>query len=121
MRPIYNVKTMFLKCSPAVVSSRSSEQKLMHRILFALMFLLMAFATPCGASVLSRVGWVASASASDNGASPINAIDGNINTRWSTRANQTNGQWFQVDMGGGTPPTFTNIVLDAAASSGDYP
>jgi fibronectin type 3 domain-containing protein len=79
---------------------------------------LIQMATPAAADVLSRTGWVVSALA---GSSPGNAIDGNISTRWTTGVAQTNGEWFQVDMGGGTPPTFTNIVLDAGSSTGDYP
>jgi fibronectin type 3 domain-containing protein len=74
--------------------------------------------TPAAADVLSRVGWVVSASV---GGSPGNATDGDITTRWTTGVRQTNGEWFQVDMGGGTPPTFTNVVLDAGSSTGDYP
>jgi fibronectin type 3 domain-containing protein len=70
------------------------------------------------ADVLNRSAWVVSASV---GASPGNAIDGDITTRWTTGVSQTNGMWFQVDTGGGTPPTFTNIVLDAGSSTGDYP
>jgi len=67
--------------------------------------------------VLPRTGWVASAS-SANG-SPANAIDGDISTRWSTGADQANGQWFQVDMG--SVQTFNRIVMDAGSSTGDYP
>ncbi len=68
---------------------------------------------------LDRSIWTASASSSESGGSPANAIDGNINTRWSTGTPQTNGQWFQVDMNGTN--TFYELVLDAAASSSDYP
>jgi sialate O-acetylesterase len=75
--------------------------------------------TTTGNAVLNRSGWVASASASAAGNPSTNAIDGNINTRWSTGAAQSNGQWFQVDMG--SPKSFFRIVLDAGASSGDYP
>ncbi|HWX21682.1 MAG TPA: discoidin domain-containing protein [Candidatus Binatia bacterium] len=73
---------------------------------------------PCFADVLNRTGWVVSASV---GSYPGNAIDGDITTRWTTGVSQAPGQWFQVDMGGGTPPTFTNLVLDAGSSTGDYP
>src|SRR4029077_9399985 len=79
---------------------------------------LTQMATPAVADVLSRVGWVVSALV---GGSPGNAIDGDITTRWTTGVSQTNGEWFQVDTGAGTPPTFTNIVLDAGSSTGDYP
>jgi hypothetical protein len=68
---------------------------------------------------LNRGGWVASASVSDSGSPPGNAIDGNINTRWATGTPQVNGQWFQVDMG--STNTIYKLVLDAASSSSDYP
>jgi fibronectin type 3 domain-containing protein len=84
-------------------------------------FLVLAWTQalqPAHADVLSRAAWVVTASV---GGSPRNAIDGDITTRWTTGVSQTNGEWFQVDTGGGTPPTFTNIVLDAGSSTGDYP
>ena len=90
------------------------------RVLLPVFLVTQAF-QPCAADVLNRAGWLATASVSDNGSSPSNALDGNLSTRWSTGANQTNGQWFQVDVGTGSPPTFTNLILDAATSSGDYP
>jgi hypothetical protein len=65
---------------------------------------------------LNRLGWVATASVSSL---PGNAIDGNAGTRWTTGVSQANGQWFQVDMG--LANTFSQIVLDATGSSGDYP
>jgi len=77
-------------------------------------------ATPGGSGgALSRTGWVATASSTESGGSPGNALDGNITTRWSTGAPQTNGQWFQVDMT--SAKTFNQIILDSGASSGDYP
>ncbi|MGH7951445.1 MAG: carbohydrate-binding protein [Limisphaerales bacterium] len=71
------------------------------------------------AGSLDRTNWAAAASSTESGGSPRNAIDGDINTRWSTGAPQTPGQWFQVDMG--MTNTFYEIILNAAASSGDYP
>jgi hypothetical protein len=68
---------------------------------------------------LDRSDWVATASASASGNPPGNAIDGNINTRWSTGTPQVNGQWFQVDMD--STNTIYRLVLDAASSSSDYP
>jgi hypothetical protein len=68
---------------------------------------------------LSRAGWVASASATEPGGSPANALDGNLATRWSTGAPQAAGQWFQVDLGAAR--TFQKIVLDASNSPNDYP
>ncbi len=73
-------------------------------------------ATP---GALNRSGWVATASSTESGGSPANAIDGNISTRWSTGVSQANGEWFMVDMG--TVNTFYELILDAASSSGDYP
>lgn len=70
------------------------------------------------AGMLSRVGWVASSSTT-GGDAPANAIDGVASTRWSTGTGQAAGQWFEVDMG--ATNTFTKVLLDATASSGDYP
>jgi hypothetical protein len=68
-------------------------------------------------TALPRTGWTATGSAT--GDPPANAIDGNINTRWSTTAAQVPGQFFEVDMQ--TAKTFRQITLDAAGSAGDYP
>jgi hypothetical protein len=68
---------------------------------------------------LSRGGWVASASSTESGGSAANALDGNLNTRWSTGAHQTAGQWFQVDLG--RAQTFQKLVLDTTNSPNDYP
>ena len=65
---------------------------------------------------LSRTGWVASASV---GSGPANVLDGNVDTRWTTGASQTSGQWFQVDMG--LARTFNKIVLYSGKSVNDYP
>jgi hypothetical protein len=62
---------------------------------------------------------VASASSSNAPDPPANAIDGNINSRWSTGANQVAGQWFQVDIG--STSILSAIVLDCGASTGDFP
>ena len=68
--------------------------------------------------ILSRTGWVASASVNSSSAS--SAIDGNITTRWSTVGPQSPGQWFQVDMR--TTNAFYKLTLDAtSASPNDYP
>ncbi len=85
----------------------------------AFLVLMALCIRPCFGDVLSRTGWTASASISDSGGPPANALDGNTGTRWSTGANQANGQWFQVDMG--ATQTFCKIVLDQSTSSGDYP
>ena len=67
---------------------------------------------------LPRGGWIASASVSNGGEPPANALDGNGGTRWSTGQPQTNGQWFQVDLN--SPQTFSQIEMDSGASAGDY-
>lgn len=74
-------------------------------------------ATPLPA--LPRTGWTATASTTEAGSSPANALDGNATTRWSTGTAQVNGQWFRVDML--TAKTFNQISLDAGSSTGDYP
>jgi hypothetical protein len=66
---------------------------------------------------LNRSGWTASASLSN--LVPLNALDGNTDTRWSTAEPQTNGQWFLVDMG--SICSFSKITLDARAYPTDYP
>jgi len=68
---------------------------------------------------LSRTGWIASASSTENGGLPANVLDGSLTTRWSTGANQTNGQWFQIDMG--SNQSVSQIVLAAPNSNNDYP
>lgn len=72
------------------------------------------------AAALNRTGWIVTASSSGGGAA-VNAIDGDIGSRWSTGVSQTNGMWFQADMGSWPAPTFSQIVLDAGGSSSDYP
>jgi chitodextrinase len=66
---------------------------------------------------LPRNGWAASAS--HNGGNAGRAIDTSASTRWDTGANQAAGQYYQVDLG--RMAAFNKLVLDAAASSGDYP
>jgi uncharacterized repeat protein (TIGR02543 family) len=72
-----------------------------------------------GGTVLSKTGWAASASASGGGEPAHYAFDGNINTRWSTGADQAPGQWFRLDMQ--SMQSFHKIMLDAGSSSLDYP
>ena len=67
--------------------------------------------------LLSRNGWVATASASGSGSAPANALDGNALTRWSTGQPQTSGQWFQVDLG--SAQAFGRIVMDSG--TGEFP
>ncbi len=68
---------------------------------------------------LARTGWIATAS-SNPAATPVAyALDGNTATRWATGANQVSGQYFQLDLQ--TPQTFSQLVLDSRATSGNYP
>lgn len=73
--------------------------------------------SPLGEFAADRTGW--SVTASVNGAAAGNALDGSGSTFWDTGTNQSNGQWFQVNMG--TPTLFNRIYLDAASRTGDYP
>jgi hypothetical protein len=72
--------------------------------------------TGAPAQALNRAGWIASASA---GANPSAALDGSTSTRWGTGGAQAPGQWFQVDMQ--SARTFSQVVMDAASSSNDFP
>ncbi|MCD9023869.1 discoidin domain-containing protein [Cohnella silvisoli] len=69
---------------------------------------------------LDQTGWTASASVSGSGTPASNALDWNIGTRWSTGANQANGQWFQVNMG--SSKVFDEISIETdATNTNDYP
>jgi hypothetical protein len=65
-------------------------------------------------TALDRGGWTMSASV---GASPANMIDGNVSTRWTTGAAQTNGQYIQADMG--ALVTLNNVTIDTAKNTSD--
>jgi hypothetical protein len=80
---------------------------------------LLASGAARAQTVLPRAGWVASASSSSSGDVPANALDGAPNTRWSTGIGQTTGQWFSVDMI--TAQTFSQVTVDVASSSSDFP
>lgn len=69
-------------------------------------------------TALGETGWTASSSTASAGDPPANAIDGNINTRFSTDADQASGQWFQVNLG--SSQTFNQIEMDSGGSAGDY-
>ncbi len=68
-------------------------------------------------TALHRDGW--SLSSNRNAPASFSAIDGDADTRWSTRQNQRDGQFFQVDFNGQN--TFNQVVLDTSGSSNDYP
>ncbi|WP_220136715.1 discoidin domain-containing protein [Streptomyces himalayensis] len=69
---------------------------------------------------LDQTGWTASASATESGSSPANALDWNTGTRWSTGVSQADGQWFQVDMG--SRQVFDQISFETrSGDQWDYP
>jgi O-glycosyl hydrolase len=85
------------------------------------------YTVPVGATIaaggtetlLSRTGWTASASStSPYGDVPANAIDGDAATRWSSGQGQSNGDWFQVDMG--SPQAVSGLLIDSAGNTGDF-
>ncbi|HEY2730279.1 MAG TPA: discoidin domain-containing protein, partial [Polyangia bacterium] len=68
----------------------------------------------------ARNGWVATSSTALSSTNyQSNALDGSASTRWTTGANQANGQTFQLDMA--VPETFTGLTVDAGTSTGQYP
>lgn len=73
---------------------------------------------PSPASALDRTGWIATGSYNADGCTPYQGIDGNSASRW-TPGWQIPGQWYQIDMR--TPQTFSEIILEHAASPNDYP
>ncbi|HVZ70898.1 MAG TPA: discoidin domain-containing protein [Polyangia bacterium] len=72
-----------------------------------------------GWAPLARTSWIASASTSNVGDLPSNAVDGLTTGRWSTGAGQTIGQSFTVDMG--SAQTFVGVLVDAGTNTNDYP
>lgn len=60
-----------------------------------------------------------SAAASSGEDKVMNAIDGDPETRWSTRETQRSGQWFMADMG--CERQIAEITLDAGSEGNDYP
>jgi endoglucanase len=82
----------------------------------------ISFAGPCTpGEMLDRSGWVATASHTSDHADevPSAALDGDAATRWGSGIGQTEGMWFQLDMG--FPREFDQIILDAAGSGNDFP
>lgn len=86
---------------------------------------LVTYSLPIGASVqttgraLSRSKWTATASAQPDWGVAANAIDGDIDTRWSLGHAPTSGDWFQIDLG--NPTSFNRIVLDTGVNNSfDY-
>lgn len=64
-------------------------------------------------TVLDRSGWTATASITESGSSPTNAIDGSTSTRWSTGTPQAPGQWLAIDMG--ATHTIDQVTLETRA------
>lgn len=88
---------------------------------------LFTYTLPTGASIstgaetaLSRSTWQVSASSYDTTSdAPANAIDGNLQSRWSTGLQQNSGEWYEINLG--STQTFNQIVLDSGPRSpGDY-
>jgi F5/8 type C domain len=67
----------------------------------------------------SPVRWTATASAPNAADPPTKAIDGNVNSRYATAANQVPGQTFTIDFGGTV--SLTQVVLDQSTNLADYP
>ena len=66
--------------------------------------------------LLARPGRV---TASHNSGAAMNAIDGNLSTRWDTGGAMRGGEWFKIELD--ADQVITGIVLDASGSGGDYP
>ncbi len=67
-----------------------------------------------------RAHWTATASVSGSMRPPGGAIDGDLETRWSTARNQDGTDWYQVDFGGVVQ--LSGITLNnTKAFPGDYP
>ncbi len=49
----------------------------------------------------------------------LQALDGNLQTRWSTRTFQRPGQWFEIDLN--TTRTIKRLIVDSTGSPFDYP
>jgi hypothetical protein len=75
-------------------------------------------ATASGAE-LSRAGWTVAASSADVNCQPSFAIDGDLQTRWSSGQYQMPGIWFKLDMQ--QPQLFFSVVLDARNEATDAP
>lgn len=108
----------FLKTSGTVIKNNSGAGTVvdLHGTNLGGWLMQEDWLSPLGGGVLSQTGWTATASA---GASPGNAIDGNMNTSWTTGVPQADGQWFKVDMG--AVQYFDKITFDAGSNTGGYP
>src|SRR5258708_2252337 len=73
--------------------------------------------SPQGEFALDRTGWTTTASV--NATTAGNAIDGAGTSNWNTGTAQTNGQYFQVNLG--RRQTFNEVDLDTGTSTTDFP
>lgn len=71
-----------------------------------------------GTTLLNRTAWKATASSTESGGNPQNALDGGLSTRWSSGKPMTGGEWFQIDLG--SIQAFSRIVLNAGNSVNDF-
>lgn len=82
----------------------------------------ISFSAPCTpGGNMERVGWKATASKTSSNATEglEMALDGKLDTRWTSGAGQTPGMWFQLDMG--YPRSFDKVTFDASGSGSDFP
>ena len=69
---------------------------------------------------INRESWTVTVSGfRNNGQAPEKAIDGKVNTRWSTGFFQKGNEWIQLDLG--AQKSFNEIELFQANSVKDYP
>ena len=95
---------------------------------------MITYSLPVGASiqtaggtVLDRSQWTVSSSSNSvgdgtgnaAGDAAVNAIDGDLSTRWTNGHGMKNGDWYQINLG--SPARFNQIVLDNSVNSSfDY-
>jgi glucosylceramidase len=78
-----------------------------------------ACGAPVAGTALDRSGWTASTNTAASGADvAANAIDGNMSTRFSSDAPQTDGMYWEADLG--SPQTFYELQMQVPNSAGDY-
>lgn len=108
----------FLKTSGTVIKNNKGTGEIvdLHGTNLGGWLMQEDWLSPLGGGVISQKGWTATASA---GTAPENAIDGNMNTSWTTGESQKDGQWFKVDMG--SVQYFDRITYDAGSNTGNYP
>jgi hypothetical protein len=69
-------------------------------------------------TALSRSGWAASANSPSGSDAPSYALDGNLNTRFSTNEDQVAGLYFEVDLG--ASQSFDELQMEVPNSKSDY-